>query len=35
MAVFYSSYHNEDNWHVQQVCNIGTIDNTDTVAAQE
>lgn len=35
MAVFYSFHYDEDNWRVQQVRNIGIVENTDSVAAQE
>ena len=35
MAVFYSFHYDKDNWRVQQVRNIGAIDNTGSVAAQE
>lgn len=35
MAVFYSFHYERDNWRVQQVRNIGSIDNADSVGAQE
>ncbi|MDZ3744528.1 TIR domain-containing protein [Pseudoglutamicibacter cumminsii] len=35
MAVFYSFHYEKDNWRVQQVRNIHTIDNTGSVASQE
>jgi|GEM_PF-493366 hypothetical protein len=35
MAVFYSFHYAKDNWRVQQVRNIGVLENVDSVAAQE
>lgn len=35
MAVFYSFHYDRDNWRVQQIRNIGSIDNADSVGAQE
>lgn len=35
MAVFYSFHYAKDNWRVQQVRNIGALENEGSVAAQE
>ncbi len=35
MAVFYSFHYDNDSWRVQQIRNIGVVDNTDSVGAQE
>ncbi|MEW6864694.1 TIR domain-containing protein [Trueperella pyogenes] len=35
MAVFYSFHYDKDNWRVQQIRNIGIVENTGAIAAQE
>ncbi|MBG9320256.1 TIR domain-containing protein [Corynebacterium belfantii] len=35
MAIFYSFHYDNDNWRVQQIRNMGAIDNTGSIGAQE
>lgn len=35
MAVFYSFHYGNDNWRVQQIRNIGIVDNSAAVASQD
>lgn len=35
MAIFYSFHYGNDSWRVQQIRNIGVLDDADVVAAQE